>query len=121
MYIEQAIPLDPDFEWLDENGYPTEDALRYIKDWDWRDKPTSEYTALFDVIQSIWWSPEFGWHDEDVECEITNRTVRRYTLSTGGWSGNESLIEALQSNWIVWSVTWEQSRRGGHYIFEVKL
>lgn len=116
MYIKQTIPLDPDFEWLDDDWYPTEDALRYIKDWN-----TSEYTALFDVIQSLWWMPEFGWHDEDAKCEITGSTVRRYTLSTGGWSGNESLIEALQSNWIVWSMTWVMHKRGGHYVFEVKL
>lgn len=38
--------------------------------------------------------------------------------STGGWSGNESIIGAMQKNRMVWNFLWEQSRRGGHYVFD---
>lgn len=50
--------------------------------------------------------------------DISDRPIIRYTFSTGGWSGNEDLIRAMEQNWMIWSLTWVQSRRGGHYIFE---
>jgi hypothetical protein len=45
----------------------------------------------------------------------------RYYISTAGWSGNESIIYAMQENNLMWSLNWVQSRRGGHYIFELEL
>ena len=42
-------------------------------------------------------------------------------ISTAGWSGNESIIYAMQNNKsMLWNLTWVQSRRGGHHIFELK-
>jgi hypothetical protein len=45
--------------------------------------------------------------------------VQRFDISTAGWSGNESLIRAMEKNSFMWATTWVQSRRGGHYIFEI--
>ena len=47
------------------------------------------------------------------------RTPNQATLyiSTGGWSGNEDLIGAMQNNAMLWIMTWVSSRRGGHYTF----
>lgn len=42
-----------------------------------------------------------------------------YRLSTGGWSDNEDMIQALQGNHLFWTLYWETSRRGGHHTFEI--
>jgi hypothetical protein len=42
-----------------------------------------------------------------------------YTFTTGGWSGNEDLIEAVRANFILHSLCWEQSVRGGKHIYKL--
>jgi hypothetical protein len=101
----------------DEDGYPTEAALEIIKLWGYDDSK-----GLFEFIKSIWWMPSFGWHEKTVSHEWKEDIkVYQYHISTGGFSGNESLIRALQENWIMWTTSWVQSRRGGHYIFHRSL
>lgn len=113
-----------DAEWTDDDGYPTEEALTLIETWDWKDDTAKNGMAdvnhLFDFMKSIWWCPDFGWSVDHDALDYFGDPVTRYDLSTGGWSGNESIIAALKANFIVWSTTWESSRRGGHYVFEVK-
>ena len=107
-------------EMLDEDGYPTDAALDVIKLWHWND-----IKGWFKFIESVWSAGYGRW----IECEdgfdqYTNEILKnnlRYHLSTGGWSGNESIIHAMQKNKsMLWTLTWVQSRRGGHYIFELK-
>lgn len=93
----------------DDDGYPTEVALEIIERWGFYN-----HNELFKFMESIWWTPSFGWHETETDNGI------EYQLSTGGWSGNESIIYALEHNKNhVWHCCWVQSRRGGHYIFEV--
>ena len=99
---------------LDDDGYPTDEALELISNWDVKDIP-----GWFAFVQSLWALTQ--WKIEDATHDITDRPITRYTMSTGGWSGNEDLIGAMQRNWLMWNVTWVQSRRGGHYIFEDPL
>lgn len=87
----------------DETGYPTEEFLEAVKNW-----PHSDSTGLMDEIKRAW-----------MYSHYFRRRGRTYRLSTGGWSGNESIIAAMQSNQIFWGFCWVQSKRGGHYIFEV--
>lgn len=95
---------------LDVDGYPTDEALEIIKRW-----PIFQYKELFEFIHGLWYMREWGWREEAIEGGI------RYSISTAGWSGNEDLIHALEHNHnFAWEMTWYQSRRGGHYIFEVK-
>lgn len=103
---------------LDGDGYPTEVALDIIREWTFQ----MSDRELFEFIKSIWWMPDWGWseglepHDYDKD-----KQVYRYRISTGGWSGNESIIEAMMENkYMFWHMHWIQSRRGGHYIFELK-
>jgi len=101
---------------LDEDGYPTDDALFLVERWHWNDPK-----GWFDFIKSIWWAADWGCteglgeHDWDKDKE-----TYRYSISTGGWSGNESIIKSMQKNNMMWTLNWVQSRRGGHYIFEIR-
>lgn len=102
---------------LDADGYPTNATLQIIELW-----PPDDKKGWFDLIKSFWWNPEFGWSEGEEDHEWKIGKVYRYHLSTGGWSGNESIIEAMQNNKnYLWVFTWVQSRRGGHYIFERHL
>jgi hypothetical protein len=102
-------------EMLDEDGYPTDEALEAIKIWHWDDA-----RGWFNFIHSIWHLASWGWNEGEVIDEITNKKAWCYYVSTAGWSGNEAIIRAMQKNDWMWHLNWVQSRRGGHYIFELK-
>ena len=38
-------------------------------------------------------------------------------LSTGGWSGNEEIIDSMRRNVVMWTMTWRLHRAGGHWWF----
>jgi hypothetical protein len=101
---------------LDEDGYPTDHALLIVKHWHWSDPK-----GWFEFIESIWHLASWGWEEKTEKHELFDeRDVHRYYVSTAGWSGNESIIKAMQQNKMMWHLNWVQSRRGGHYIFELK-
>lgn len=102
-------------DFLDDDGYPTDDALTIIEKWHWND-----CDGWFKFIESIWHLKSWGWKEGEAIDEITNKKTWCYYISTAGWSGNESIIRAMQKNDMMWHMTWVQSRRGGHYIFEKK-
>ena len=103
-------------EWLDEDGYPTEKALSRIESWDYNDPK-----GWFEFIEELWHLKDFCWEEKDVPHQWKENTiVHHYYISTGGWSGNEDIIRAMKFNEVLWIMNWVQSRRGGHYIFEVK-
>ena len=89
---------------MDANGYPESSELKRIREW-----PYQDAAGLMDFIRSIWWTADWGW----------KQTGMVFDISTGGWSGNESIIEALQENAMFWILCWWESRRGGHYRFEI--
>lgn len=100
---------------LDTDGYPTNVCLQKIAEWSCEDPE-----GWFDFIYSVWAYHGDGWHTERGICSIFGTPLTQYFLSTCGWSGNESIIRAMQENVMNWLFHWVQSRRGGHYIFEVK-
>ena len=102
---------------LDDDGYPTTEALEIIELW-----PYNNETGWFTFIQPLWHLSDWGW--EVLRQPHPNRpevVFDRYYLSTAGWSGNEEIIRAMMANNMLWSFTWVSSRRGGHYQFEVEL
>lgn len=110
-----------DGDFLDEDGYPTEQALEIVEKWHWDDAK-----GWFKFIEGLWAYHDFGWKEKDEPHEwkdhkqYKDKIVHRYYISTAGWSGNESIIHAMQRNDWMWHLNWVQSRRGGHYIFELK-
>jgi hypothetical protein len=102
-------------DFLDDDGYPTDDALTIIEKWSWDDKK-----GWFDFIHEIWHLASWGWSEgEQTDEWDTDKLLYQYDISTAGWSGNESIIRAMEANThFMWGLTWVQSRRGGHYIFQ---
>jgi len=92
---------------IDKDGYPTEETLQKIEAFDiLKDDPIE----FMEYICENWvngyppkWNPVTG-------C---------FQLSTGGWSGCESIISSLRKTFF-WTMYWEKSVRGGHYWFIVK-
>lgn len=90
--------------------YPREDELTVIKEWDLLEK---SITDMLDYVRNLW-----KYNDR---FRLTGKRVLRLYLSTGGWSGNESIISALKQNFIFWSMCWEKHTKGGHYWFRINL
>lgn len=97
---------------MTDDGYPDEDELRTILDW----KAEAGYRGLMARVRSLWAYADWGWSEE---AHGPSPPTFVYSISTGGWSGNESLIEALEHNVMFWALCWQSSRRGGHYEFHV--
>lgn len=116
-------------EWLDEDGYPTEEALRKLEDWPYQDVP-----GALDFMKSLWhWGDDWCNHDISAhEAAVLHAGPDDKFLrcATGGWSGNESLIAAFEGDhiehsdkdrWInamLRNRVWRMSARGGLHIYQ---
>ncbi len=95
--------IEPTF---DSDGYISDESLKVIEEWNHWANPKE----FMEFIRKCWSYP-----DRFVECKRDT-----YYLSTGGWSGNESVIASMEKNFAFWIVCWQQSKKGGHYWFKVK-
>jgi hypothetical protein len=110
-YVNNLIQTN---EMMDEDGYPTDACLEAISKWHFTDSK-----GWFNFIREYWHLASWGWTEGEADHEYKeNVKVYRYGISTAGWSGNESIIRAMESNTTMWHLNWFQSNRGGHYIFE---
>lgn len=104
----------------DSDGYPTKKELERVANWPLK---AFDYPGLIDYVRDLWWpqGDPYGWSETDCEHAYFRVPGRRVAMSTGGWSGNEDLIEALHRacKGLFWATCWLESRRGGHYVFEV--
>lgn len=104
----------------DGYDYPDEATLSRIATWEiaWEDKGTFPlYGPWFAFIKAHWWMPDWGWQEFDGEDD--GRPARVYHISTGGWSGNESLLSAMRDNFVCYGLTFYVHKRGGHYEFRM--
>lgn len=83
--------------------YPSEKDLEKITNWDFQDSE-----GLIKFVEFLWSYPSY-----------IKKENGKWFLSTGGWSGNEDVVDALQRNMTWWASHWESSRRGGHYEFRI--
>jgi hypothetical protein len=87
------------------NDYPNNEQLNRIREWNSKD-----FSSLMAYVYEIWNIDYGSYWQKDRGREI-------YRLHTGGWSGNEDIITAMQDNFLFWSTYFYQYRRGGHYTF----
>lgn len=90
---------------MDKDGYPEEHELKKIEEWDYHD-----FEGLMTYVRDLWKYKHY----------FRKKIGEVYDLSTGGWSGNESIIAALEQNRMFWAIAWQESKRGGHFIFEIR-
>jgi len=89
--------------------YPSDEILEKIKNWN------SDLANLLDFVVDEW-NDDYG----KVDIRKISDDEYQYVFITGGWSGNEELIDAFSKNFIVWHQLWQSSHRGGKFIFILK-
>ena len=102
------------------DDYPDPEDLARVESWPYTDLP-----ALMAFVSDLWC--DYGWF-EQTESRIDFGGMNegdlddghRWCCATGGWSGNEEIIAALERNTMFWALCWAASLRGGYYEFEVK-
>jgi hypothetical protein len=99
---------------LDIDGYPTEEWLQFIKEYN----PDNTHISVF--LEAL----EEGWHFGSWGFKLKRKYkgVRKLELHTGGWSGNEEIINEILSNIYLshFSMIYAKWTAGGHYYFEIK-
>lgn len=93
---------------FDIDGYPTEETLGTIERWEIR--TLADAQKLMDFVGEA--TKAYGRYD----VEETPKG-QRVTFATGGWSGNESVMQALGNNHMVTAMYWESSHRGGKHVY----
>lgn len=95
--------------------YPTEAQLERIQEWGYRG---FEDLALF--VQKIWhWGEDYA-RLSDWKVDEFGTEYRQFELITGGWSGNEDIVCALNKNQMFNMMCWYSSHRGGLHIYHIK-
>ena len=99
--------------YLDNEGYPTDEYLQMIQDY----KP--EVIPIMDMVNIIC----ENWYYEWVKLGRKYGGVRKLELHTAGWSGNEEIIRTILSNIYLthFKMTYRKWITGGHYYFEIDL
>ena len=88
---------------FDRDGYPTEETLKAFSQW-----PFEDPAGWLAFAESAWNKTYGHWRSNGP----------RITAVTGGWSGNEDVIEAMSDSYILWSLCWYMSKRGGLHEFK---
>jgi hypothetical protein len=86
--------------------HPTDEELTRLREW-----PLNDPRGWLEYARSLWRMQDWGW--PELEGEV----------STGGWSGNEEILDAMQDAHmgLLWHQVWHQTRRGGHYTLNLSL
>lgn len=102
-----SVPYTTDELW--DDGYPTDAALDLITGF------TGTHAELFALVRELW-SPYGVMH---IALTDDSREIAA-VLVTGGWSGNESIVGALENSFYVQMRLWHSSTRGGRHEYRVR-
>lgn len=89
-------------------GYPGDETLQMITEW------PRPFEGLIDFVIDAW-NLEYGVVREGPSIHKGAEQVVKFI--TGGWSGNESLLSALEENMMAYLMLWRLSARGGYHEF----
>lgn len=84
--------------------YPTPEELRELEDAD----NAHTLREILELAIELWG-----------ECGVIRKRGNTVVFITGGWSGNEDIINALGKNFMFWSSCWCASYAGGKHIFHL--
>ncbi len=97
---------------MDAEGYPEEKELRMIRKWDIKDFP-----SLLQFVEDRWCYENFI--RRNVIKDIVGKPILEWVLITGGWSGNESLVNAILGNQLFEMCFYQSWTRGGKHVFHI--
>jgi len=87
----------------DRDGCPTHMELKRLK----KAATAMDTRSVIKQLRELWcWSDYIVWRGGWL------------VLHTGGWSGNETLIQCIQDT-PFWWLHWRKSTRGGHYWLKI--
>lgn len=105
-----------DVEPLDEDGYPTEEFIEYLK----KVEPDTldQIQEIISLIEEAW-----CYRDMAFKKRRPRNGIQSIEMHTCGWSGNEAIIDAVISNGYLtyFKLQYYKWITGGHYYFKLKL
>jgi len=92
---------------IDNDGYPTDEALEAIKKVEFKD--AAQWLIDFGALKLPYSNTKILYRDDDIygPCNII-------WFATGGWSGNESIMDAVLSNFAFHHLYWRWQSGGLH-------
>ena len=97
---------------FDQDGYPNEDTLEKIREWSPGDWP-----GFWRVVTAAW----DNIYGATSYIPVSDDGDFHLKLVTGGWSGNEDIISAIDSNPTANALFWLSSHRGGKHLFSLPV
>ena len=110
------VPWNDDYGMMDGEGYP---SIKFL-DWISTAIPSTkeEIEDFMGTIQQAWRYDDYhGKLDKLINIRGKEEPGLYFWFATGGWSGNESIANAMNENfWI--NTNWYHSwKRGGLYVY----
>lgn len=99
------MKLEPVFN---KYGDLTKKSLMAIAKWEPDFSKSNIYGDFYDYLKACW-NPDYG---SIFESEADDGT-KLICFSTGGWSANEAVQDAMNQNSLFKMFAWESSHRGG--------
>jgi hypothetical protein len=102
-------------EFFDDEGYPTQESLDYIKNWTYAENKFGQYFGkgmydeLIEYLRNIW-----VYEDDAIGYEDGLLDLHTY-----GWSGNEDIVGVLKDT-DLWTIKFRCEQTGGHYYFQIE-